>query len=51
VIVEENLREMLDMHLLATEYPTTTGGRIDTLAVDASGAPVIIEYKLSQNHR
>lgn len=44
-LVEENLGEVLDMHFLATEYTTTFGGRIDTLAVDYSGAPVIIEYK------
>lgn len=40
---------MLDMYFLATEYITTSGGKIDTLAVDFSGAPVIIEYKLSKN--
>lgn len=49
VIVEDNLQEMLDMYFLETEYPTTFGGRIDTLAVDYSGAPVIIEYKLNKN--
>jgi len=48
-IVEANLQEMLDMYFLETEYPTTFGGRIDTLAVDYFGAPVIIEYKLSKN--
>lgn len=48
-LIERNLLEVLDMHFLATEYPTTFGGRIDTLAVDSSGAPVIIEYKLSKN--
>ncbi len=48
-IVENNLFEMLDMHFIATEYPTTSGGRIDTLAVDSSGAPVIIEYKRNRN--
>ncbi|MBA4372010.1 MAG: hypothetical protein C0402_04020 [Thermodesulfovibrio sp.] len=48
-IVEGHLQEMLDMYFLETEYPTTFGGRIDTLAVDYSGAPVIIEYKLSKN--
>jgi len=48
-IVESNLQEMLDMYFLETEYPTTFGGRIDTLAVDYSGAPVIIEYKLNKN--
>ncbi|RNC71835.1 MAG: hypothetical protein ED859_03795 [Desulfuromonadales bacterium] len=49
VIIEENLQEMLDMYFLETEYPTTFGGRIDTLAVDKDGAPVIIEYKLTKN--
>ncbi len=39
-IVEENLLEPLDMHFLASEYQTTFGGRIDTLAVDTNGAPV-----------
>jgi len=48
-IVEENLLETLDMHFLASEYQTTFGGRIDTLAVDTNGAPVIIEYKRNKN--
>lgn len=48
-LIEQNLLEVLDMHFLATEYPTTFGGRIDTIAVDSSGAPVIIEYKLNKN--
>jgi predicted transport protein len=37
------------MHFLETEYTTTFGGRIDTLAVDANGSPVIIEYKRNKN--
>jgi predicted transport protein len=49
LIVEQNLFEILEMHFLATEYATTFGGRIDTLAVDLMGAPVIIEYKLNSN--
>lgn len=48
-LVEENLLEVLDMYFLETEYVTTVGGRIDTLAVDASGCPVIIEYKRNSN--
>lgn len=48
-LIENNLYEVLDMHFLASEYVTTFGGRIDTLAVDSDGAPVIIEYKLSRN--
>lgn len=48
-LVEENLLTVLDMHFLASEYWTTSGGRIDTLAVDTTGAPVIIEYKRNRN--
>ena len=48
-LVEENLGEVLGMYFLATEYTTTFGGRIDTLAVDYTGAPVIIEYKRNKN--
>lgn len=48
-LIEKNLLEVLDMHFLASEYVTTFGGRIDTLAVDRNGAPVIIEYKRNQN--
>ena len=48
-LVEENLGEVLGMHFLATEYTTAFGGRIDTLAVDYTGAPVIIEYKRNKN--
>lgn len=43
-LVEQNLKVVLDMHLLASEY-RIHGGRIDTLAVDSQGAPVVIEYK------
>jgi predicted transport protein len=50
-VIEDNLQEMLDMYFLETEYPTTFGGRIDTLAVDYSGTPVIIEYKLNKNEQ
>lgn len=48
-LVEQNLVEALGMHFLETEYTTTFGGRIDTLAVDFDGAPVIIEYKRNKN--
>jgi len=48
-LLEANLFEVLELHFLASEYTTTFGGRIDTLAVDASGAPVIIEYKRNRN--
>ena len=49
ILIETNLLEALDMYFLATEYTTTFGGRIDTLAVDSNGAPVIIEYKRNKN--
>ena len=48
-LVEANLIEVLDLLFLATEYTTTFGGRIDTLAVDNNGSPVIIEYKRNKN--
>ncbi len=47
-MVEGNLKNVLDMYFLATEY-RIPGGRIDTLAVDSQGAPVIIEYKRNRN--
>lgn len=48
-LVEQNLMEVLELRFLDTEYVTTFGGRIDTLAVDTDGAPVIIEYKRNKN--
>lgn len=48
-LLEDNLMEVLELRFLATEYVTTFGGRIDTLAVDTDGAPVIIEYKRNRN--
>ncbi len=45
----ENLEDLLGMRFLAKEYPTTDGGRIDTLAIDETNAPIIIEYKWGQN--
>ena len=48
-LVEANLKDVLDMHFLASEF-MTSNGRIDTLAIDSQGAPVVIEYKRNQNH-
>jgi len=48
-LVEENLLEVLDMQFIASEFSTTHGGRIDTIAIDSNGAPVLIEYKRSVN--
>ena len=45
----ENLEDLLGMRFLAKEYPTTDG-RIDTLALDETDAPVIIEYKWGQDN-
>ena len=48
-LIENNLPEVLDMRFIASEYRTTSGGRIDTLAIDNDGAPVIIEFKRNKN--
>jgi len=48
-LFEQNLLTILNVELLATEYSTSFGGRIDTLGIDKSGSPVIIEYKRNQN--
>jgi predicted transport protein len=43
-----NLEALLGMRFLAKEY-STPDGRIDTLAIDDTNAPVIIEYKWGQD--
>jgi len=48
-LFESNLEELLNIIFLAHEYPTSFGGRIDTLGIDKDGAPCIIEYKKNQN--
>lgn len=48
-LIEKNLLETLGLQFLATEYTTTAGGRIDTLAIGSDGAPVIIEYKKNRS--
>lgn len=48
LLFEDNLQEMLGMTFLATEF-VTENGRIDTLAIDDDGNPVIIEYKLKKS--
>jgi len=45
----ENLGDLLGMQFLAKEYPTTEG-RVDTIAIDENGSPVIIEYKWEQDN-
>jgi RecB family endonuclease NucS len=46
-LVENNLRELLGVRFLASEYSTgpVHGGRIDSLGLDENGAPTVIEYK------
>lgn len=48
-LFEGNLEELLNITFLAHEYSTSFGGRIDTLGIDKSGSPCIIEYKRGQN--
>lgn len=48
-LIEQNLENILDITFVASEYTTSFGGRIDTLAIDMDGTPVIIEYKRGSN--
>lgn len=45
--METNLEELLGVRFVATELSTGErhGGRIDTLGLDETGSPVIVEYK------
>jgi len=45
----DNLEDLLGMRFWAKEY-SITDGRIDTLAIDETNAPVIIEYKWGENN-
>ncbi|MCU5782496.1 hypothetical protein MA04_01796 [Alcanivorax balearicus MACL04] len=49
--VEANMDALLGVRFLATEYATgkTHKGRIDSLGLDESGCPVIVEYKRHSN--
>lgn len=49
ILFEQNLDTILHITFLYHEFPTSFGGRIDTLGIDKSGAPCIIEYKRNQN--
>ena len=47
---EKHLPALLNMELVASEYPTSKGGIIDTLALDKeTKTPVIIEYKIEKS--
>lgn len=50
-LLEANLEPLLGLRFLASEHSTGVrhGGRIDSLAIDENGSPVIIEYKRSTN--
>lgn len=50
-LIENHLATFLQMRFVASEYSTGVrhGGRIDTLALDENGCPVIIEYKRATN--
>jgi predicted transport protein len=48
-LFEKNLAALLGVRFLVSEFPTTHGGRIDTLGLDENDCPVIIEYKRSTN--
>jgi len=45
IVFEKNLETILAVRLLASEFSTTHGGRMDTLGIDEDNCPVIIEYK------
>lgn len=48
-VFENNLETLLGVTFLASEFPTTHSGRMDTLGIDENDCPVIIEYKRSTN--
>ena len=49
-LIEANMEAMLGIRFLATEYRTGRHrGRIDSLGLDESGTPVIVEYKRSHH--
>ncbi|SLN21005.1 Endonuclease NucS [Aquimixticola soesokkakensis] len=49
VAFERNLETLLGVKLLASEFSTSHGGRMDTLGIDEDNCPVIIEYKRSKS--
>jgi|GEM_PF-4287716 len=49
ILFENNLESLFDILFVASEFPTKQGGRIDTLAIDKFGSPIIIEYKRNKN--
>ncbi|MFG3253326.1 DUF5655 domain-containing protein [Streptomyces sp. NPDC048172] len=49
-LIEANMEAMLGIRFLASEYRTGRHrGRVDSLGLDESGTPVIVEYKRSRD--
>lgn len=48
-LIERNMEAFLGVRFLASEFPTTNGGRMDSLGIDENGSPVIVEYKRASN--
>jgi len=48
-LIENNLDVIFEMTFIQTEFPTTHGGKMDTLAIDSNNRPVIIEYKAEKS--
>ncbi len=48
-LIERNMEAFLGVRFLASEFPTSNGGRMDSLGIDENGSPVIIEYKRASN--
>jgi predicted transport protein len=48
-LIVKNLETLIGVRLLASEFITTHGGRIDSLGLDENGCPVILEYKRTTN--
>jgi predicted transport protein len=48
-LIENNLNTIFEMTFIDTEFSTTHGGRVDTLAIDNDKRPVIIEYKADKS--
>lgn len=48
-LLEDNLKTLLDVQFLKSEYLTSGRKRMDTLGIDGKYRPVIIEYKRSRD--
>ncbi len=47
-LIDSNLKEIFSLRFIKDEHVTDKHGRIETLAVDESNRPVVIEYKKSK---